>query len=104
MKHLKTYEEVYSYTYDFDTDSPEIGDYVIMKTTSDNLKSFIQNNVGQISDFQIDDIEVTYSNIPDDIKEFMPLAKRLFHNKLIQYWSKDKEELEQILIQNKYNL
>jgi hypothetical protein len=106
MKYIKTYEEVYSFTYDIDTDPPKIGDYVIMRSTANNneLKQFIENSVGQIIEEDGDEITIDFSDIPEKLKQYFILSTRPYHYKLLQYWSDNKEELEEILAQKKYNL
>ena len=104
MKYLKTFKNY--------GDKPHQFDYVII---NDNL-DFVSNNIGQIiiNKFLYLNGEeelynyVEYKNVPKNIK-------RHFHNEYgamcllvtndeITYWSKYKEDLEEILRTKKYNL
>lgn len=122
MKYIKTYEEL-------NINKPEVGDYLIAKTDSifDNNKkwknqndinylNFIKSSIGYI--FKTPDYYsylVKYENIPDDIKKYFHYSDYSQGIKVgnsilinddedIEYWSKNKEELENILTSKKYNL
>ena len=101
MKYIKTQEEI-------NTDkSPKVGDYVIMKSSvTQSLRYFIEKNIGEITQIDYGDgfLIVKYSNIPEAIQEYMPYNSRSSTIRLIKHWSSNKEDLEVILSQNKYNL
>jgi len=129
MRYIKTYEKL-------DKDQPKIGDYVICKELETNnvlndaeisIVNFISKNIGEIVDFRTDDnmtqeyievaykynIFVQYENIPDELYDDFAYHKkfdkcRIFNINEIIHWSKNKEELEEILefdsTVNKYNL
>lgn len=67
MKHIKIYEKYIS------KKNPHVGDYVLvnvdyvdLKHVQDNLGKFLNNNIGKIISFQIDEKNavVEYENIP----------------------------------------
>jgi len=105
MKHLKAYE-------DMNTGEPEIGDYVIINTErylKQPLSDFINNNIGKIRWKEGGSIDVKYFNIPKEIKRYFndnPVVDyiRKFPVSRVTHWSKNKEELEEILTAKKYNL
>jgi hypothetical protein len=107
MKHLKTYKQ--------NTDEPQIGDYVIAVTYVADLSDFVNNNIGKIIRQRqrkpglppiIEGYyKIQYQNIPPDIKsDFFNDNSRLFLKKNIIHFSKNKEDLEIYLDQNKYNI
>lgn len=101
MKYIKYYEAI-----DNEEEEPKLYDYVIMRSTVDPVKQFIENNVGQIFeiDKENDDVLIKYFNIPDNLKEYFIRGTRPFGYKLIKHWSKSKRELEAFISQNKFNL
>jgi len=110
MKHLKLYKEV----------TANVGDYVIINVGSDFLipilSDFINNNIGKIRYRDDDGIVVKYFNIPEELKKYFsdnpavdsgvqfknPIT--FFPVRLIQYRSRNKKDLEEILTAKKYNL
>ncbi len=115
MKYIKKFEEI-----DQDkNDEPQIGDYVICDDTfSDDkqLLDFIKNNMGQIIPIDYDDsidknhfdYLVKYENIPyaliSRFFRFYNDTSRPMKREEIIYYSPNKEDLEIIITQNKYNL
>ena len=94
---------------------PEVGDYVICDDilAEGPVKNFILNNIGKYITYNKNthySYIIEYDNIPNDI--IQKFKKNAFHGDNckrmgideIKYWSKDKEELEEILAENKYNL
>lgn len=99
MKHIKLY--------DHNINKPEKGDYVICDATNfDSLKSIIDSNIGVISDINNNrqrngyNIDVDYINVLEQRGCF---TVNMMLNEIL-YWSKDKKELEEILVAKKYNL
>ena len=86
----------------------KIGYYVILTySTSSNpsYSNFFKNNIGQITKMYYPGawFDVKFDNIPTEIEKF--IEKRMnFNTADIKYISKDKQELEAILIANKYNI
>lgn len=101
MKYIKYYESI-----DNEEEEPKLYDYVIMRSTVVPVKQFIESNIGQIVDIDIenDDTTIKYFNIPSHLKEFFVSDTRIFGYKLIKHWSKSKIELEALISQNKFNL
>ena len=117
MKYIKIYEE--------NNDLPEIGDYVICTTTKidyTSLVKFLNSNIGQVIDANDthagDRISsypgkdsvyfrhpVKYENVPKDLRTvFNEDNYRFIKKKEFLYHSKNREDLESILIANKFNL
>ena len=112
-------------------DSPQIGDYVIIHSSSGNIapdfdssRSCFLDEIGQIVDRNDKDIywhtsensiySIKYTNVPKDITQIL---KRFATYKIkndeviiqllgrsIAHWSKDREDLELILTAKKYNI
>jgi len=111
MKHLKYYKHS---TEDKHTKSPQINDYVICTddTFSDKtsptgiaLDEFLKNNIGIVIKPYKQTYEVRYNYIPNNVKNYFSMNNiRSFYPKEILYFSDDKEKLEQIILNNKYNL
>jgi len=111
MKHIKAYEK-------YNKQNLEVGDYVIIKMwghSSSALTSFINNNIGQVAYLSSLKIDVTlkYDNIPNVLRIHftnpgsLATDRRLsktFHSNEIEYYSKDKKEMELMLKVKKYNL
>lgn len=78
-------------------DTPEVWDYVILDVLSndENLAYLLKNSIGQIID--IDSGDYPYRIRLNDELEY-------FQRDEIKYWSKNKEDLEVLLSQQKYNL
>ena len=96
---------------------PDVGDYVICSDSKfNNENEFIKDKIGRI--IKIDDntnktfpytifpYTITYDNIPNLLMnyEIDNIRAIILSRKNIQYWSKDKKELEQILQANKFNI
>ena len=112
LKYIKKYEYLNNHEY-------QIGDYVICKEIhpgnndmDKQVSDFINNNIGQIvpNDNQSFHYMVQYKNkIPKDIKEEFEFSEKLkkcrgmSENEII-FNSKNKEEAEQFLTAQKYNL
>ena len=117
MKYIKAFEEL-----------KDIGNYVICEekdSSVDNfeIESFINNNIGQVVDHRtknnmnvaydgvpsIYNIFVQYENLPNEIEYDFEYHKhikncRIFRLEEIKHSSKNKKDLESILISKKYNL
>jgi len=83
---------------------PNVGDYVIC--SGDNCfnseyKTFIANHIGQILKIVELYMEIDYIDPDDDNNTYTYCG---ISSSDILYCSKDKEELEQILISNKFNI
>jgi len=111
MKYIKTYETNKSKSL------PEVGDYVIMKTVSSTpiIINFFDNTVGEIVSVEPvgneDNLMVKYTDIPDDVNRILNTFNvdkkyhiRGFMTKRIIAISKNKEELEQIILNRKFNI
>ena len=88
---------------------PKVGDYVICEesVSGEVVKEFISNNIGIFSKSIHDETfkySIEYENIPDNIYGAFTNKCRRMSRQEIKYWSKDKEELEILLVTNKYNL
>lgn len=98
MKYLKTYEDI-------NIDEPEVGDYVIVKSWSDKLSNFLNNNFGQIVRFIGSDVSIEYDeNLLKKANIEFPNNQIILYRTQIKYWAKTKEELKLFLLANKYNL
>ena len=120
MKYIKQYEDV--------NRKYKIGDYVICDEMEGNngvtkeLKKFLANNIGQITDNTYGDTclyVVRYENIPNMLRErFNEIIKkdidgvvvdeyddrRVMIDDEIIYSSKNKKDLEPFIILNKFNI
>lgn len=118
MKHIKLYDN-YNQQLKHPNDA-QLYDYVICEdiaeeAEAENIRNFIRNNIGQIikitykktkSNPDLTKYEVKYENIPDNLsEEFNKFTNaRLMFNDEIKYCSENKETLELILNQKKFNL
>jgi phosphomannomutase len=111
MKHIKLYDN-YNSQLKHPTDA-QLYDYVICEdiaeeAEAENIINFIRNNIGQIIHIPTSKSKyiVKYENIPDNLlKEFNPKTNaRVMFNDEIKYCSENKETLELILNQKKFNL
>lgn len=124
MKHLKLYEEVFSYY----NQSPSVGDYIITpEVTMDSVpRDFVdvwfRTHIGKVVKIVNDEYSyvITYSNLLgvdlDMLGEIFPanidIKKKTirmeFKEDEILYWSSDYDELKEKLniltVTNKYNL
>lgn len=108
MRYLKTFE---NYEIDCQENKPHQFDYIICNAYD---LDFVSNSIGQIITFKFLNgaseqfYYVEYKNVPEDIDHY-------FHDEYgarclvliedeIEYWSKDKEYLEEMLRTKKYNV
>ena len=105
MKYLKTYEEIQS--------EPQVGDYVLCEDSSQipELNEFFKNTIGRIISKTINQAyELQYTDIIENIERFFiyngdtKTYIRIMYLDEIIHFSPNKEDIEQILINNKYNL
>ena len=114
MKYLKKFENILNNT-------PEIGDYVICKETDwfigqGSLNpliyiflNFINTNIGQIVDIDYMgyDYMIKYENFPKIIQDYFhyknETSRGMASYEIINH-SKNKEELETILMSKKFNI
>lgn len=116
MKYIKAFENT----------NLQIGDYVICDEsgtgTSDEIIDFLKNNIGQFIRFREDNDSyfspeciylVQYKDVPDDIIEedfdhgglyWKDENSRLMKRSEIKYWSKNKEDINQFILNNKFNI
>jgi len=106
MKHIKTFEKL-------NQKKPQVGDYVICQDEEDDLISFMNNNIGKIIDISHNDkipFDIEYENIPSNIQNYFGFNNNIKNNNRVMsreeilYWSKNKEDLKQIILQRKYNI
>jgi len=113
MKYIRTFENI-------NENKPQIGNYVILKNFSPvfrELRSFLENNIGEIISIitmnKIDEIEVEYNNVPENLQSHFistDAQNRGIKNirktsiSAVIHHSKNKEELEQIILNNKFNI
>jgi hypothetical protein len=114
MKYIKLFEDI-------NQDEPQIGDYVIAELKHNEypalIRSFINNNIGMYIHNDRSDvlpILVKYVNIPENVDDdeycFNDYNKNTqtgtwyFNKEQLKYWSKNKEDLEIMISQMKYNL
>ena len=103
MKYLKTFEEI-------NIGEIEIGDYVSVKLDEiwSDIINYLNGKIGIVKkinsgdpkylvEFE-EDFPNYFSNITDHDREIT------FYEREIEYFSKNKKELESILIANKYNI
>lgn len=109
MIHIKKYEEV-TYIDKKTTFGPQIDDYVLCEETfgDDDKIQFIKTNIGQVVDIlNMSNYLIKFENVPTKLLNFFnekqPNCRSMNLYEIICY-SKDKKELEDILIENKYNL
>ena len=118
MKHLKKLEEII-YQSDFANrrvNRPKENDYVLIDCDQNNFttdykdfKMFIDTHIGQILNISSIFIRVKYKNIPENIKDWFAdfgggIYYRPFEFKDVIAYSKNKKELEHIIITKNYNL
>jgi len=104
---FKLYEAV-------NTAEPEVGDYVIAdsKDAYDRVKKIFNTTIGQITNIHnnhgfIDSYVVIYDDflyMPVLLHDKIDVYDWWFNPEEIECWSKNKEELEEILATKKYNL
>jgi len=112
MKYLKKYE---SFDREFVKEPIEVGDYVIMASALTSLNTFLSTTIGTITSLDtnfakkqlspINNIKVQYNNIPINLEdEFNEDGERFFPIMRLKYSSANKEDLEQFILNNKYNI
>ena len=101
MKYIKTYETL-------NKREPQIGDYVIMDTNDDSLKNYINTHIGQIDYIDSEELSVSFPDVPQNIRQKLydssNVEVRTFVKRLIQYSSPDRNEVEQYILNKKFNL
>lgn len=104
MKYIKKFENL--------ENKLEIGDYVLCEekldheyTTDIIMENFSSTHIGKYVANKDDNIcLIEYKKIPDIIKDYFDGNNRQILIEEIKYFSKNKKELELILVTNKYNL
>lgn len=116
MKYLKTYEDAKS--------DPQIGDYVLCKTSygPNGIDNFLKNTIGvclgkhytgenpELIRQMKDVFKIKYDNIPDYLTDYFYYSgssgkdTRSMRRDEIIHFSPEKEDLETILAAPKYNL
>jgi len=111
MKYIKTYENL--------KEDVKIGDYVLCSEYKDpgykdildvnDIETFIENNIGKIIELDRGSFDyiVKYTNIPKELKlefSFLNNSARGMYKEEIDYVSKNKKDLESILLSKKYNI
>jgi hypothetical protein len=74
-------------------DEPEIGDYVVVNLKNSTIGNLLSNSIGQIIKQNAKLYRVMYGT-----------TDWVINRNEIEYFSKDKEDLEYILAAKKYNL
>lgn len=95
MKYIKTFEDT--------KNIPKKGDYVIMKSESNDerIQDFINNNIGRIKEYWPgSNVRVRFYDVPTYFGDTV----RLFSKNQIVAFAPTKKELELKLSINKYNL
>jgi len=88
---------------------PEIGDWVLCgeESSDDEISIFVLNNVGQYiknDNNSYYPYVIYYYNVPKNLYDFFRNNERNMKLSEIQYCSKNKEYLEQIIKTRKFNL
>lgn len=113
MKYIKTYDSI--------NNEPQIGDYVVCEDPGmereghEEMYDFITTNIGQITNIADGKSNplyyIHYNNVPDKLKfenninsSSYILDQEPYRRKNITMWSKNKEDLEIKIQQNKFNL
>ena len=106
---FKIYEEI-------NLNEPEVGDYIIAESNDflTDINEFTKNRIGILYNIfkplYADDLSYTiiYDNIPKELDFYVFKVyddEAISMNREdIKYWSKNKEDLEKILIANKFNI
>lgn len=120
MKYIKTYETIIEPEFG---DEPEVGDYVICEEVLGNnfsdLMNYLSTHIGKFIRYaEANDLTdryeypylIEYKNVYKKIAENFRNGGRkgetcrAMNLSEIKHWSKNKEELESILVAKKYNL
>jgi hypothetical protein len=111
MRYIKSYEEL--------NNEPQIGDYVycyLEDHTVNDFLNFINSSIGKLIDVRYNydntsSYAIMYENIPKNIKFWFDNNIFSFENNMeepglasIKFWAKNKEDLEDMLAADKYNL
>lgn len=110
MKYIKSYESI-------ENNKPKVGDYVLMKTKVDELKSFIDNTIGILysidheNESDLTEYTVKYENVPPQMNwrffssnESDEMNCKSFRKELLVEFAPTIEELKIKLTANKFNL
>ena len=120
MKHIKLFEEL-------NQNVPHIGYYAIANSNDadEETQNFFLTHIGKISSIFHDKIDIEYVDVPEDLsygsnwddncymfkylsepnhKHSRNTPSLQNSNSEVLYWSKNREDLEDILTANKYNL
>ena len=113
MKYIKEFENI-------SNDDIKVGDYVLVDIHGhsgigpENFINFINNNIGKVieifSPYKLyNNITIEYNNVPEIIRKIWfieengKIIKNIRYNKIIAN-SKNIEDIERILITNKFNI
>ena len=118
MKYIKTFEEGwFNEIEDKPKSEPQIGDYILLNLKGfgdKDMRKFLDNNIGQLisyeSEFNKRVYKISYDSdaIPYDLKPYFNFKNDIFsvgfRLSTLEYWSKDKKDVERYLEAKKYNL
>lgn len=111
MRYIKTFEQVDDQLFKTWKKDSVIGKYVIMKYDFDRgdreFRNFLNTNIAQIIDVPENGyVKLRYDkqNIPMRLLSQFQNENKFYNCKYILKISSDKEELEQFLVTQKYNL
>ena len=109
MKHLKYFENK--------NKNIEIGDYVLLKCENvitdnkelDEYIKFLNTNIGIVSKYVNNYVDVSYQNVPTNVRKFLVYSKKSYivpntHVSMIKYYGKTKESVEIQISSEKYNI
>jgi hypothetical protein len=114
MKYIKEFENI-------SNDDIKVGDYVLVDIHgyrgmgAEDFMNFINSNIGRIieieaPDKRFDNISIEYENVPENIRNpwfnkdnYNKIFKKVRYNRIIAN-SKNIEDIERILIINKFNI
>ena len=96
MKYLKTFED--------EKWNDKEGSYVLLSINKENYDNFLNNNIGKITKVYYPGswFDVEFDDIPEELERMF--GKRNFHTNDIKHISKNREDLEAILLGRKYNI
>lgn len=91
---------------------PKIGDYVLLKYDKfkNDMTNFLNDHIGKIIFIDEKLYRIEYYDVPDTINYRFHYYKtnnsytKTIEKRYISYWSKNREELEELLAAEKYNL
>ena len=104
MKYIKLFEKL--------SEEPAVGDYVICEDPDvdyRDLNEFLKFNIGELRKINHrEDINYKYTvefeNIPYNLSSYFSDDSRSFRRAEITHFSNNKEDLNLIVVANKYNL